>query len=65
MWDMIKKRCQEFVEEYRMWKKLHKTTAPDCRGQLLWELLMNPNDLRQRYEAEQQFQRNMDSRWKK
>lgn len=68
MWDEIvktvKKRISEFREEFAMWQELRKVIKPDCRQELFWEFLMNPQELRNRHAIEKQFQRNMNGRWK-
>ena len=61
----VKTRIKEFREEFGMWRELRKVVKPDCRVSLFWEFLMNPKELRKRHTIEQQFQRNINSRWKK
>ena len=63
--NIIKQRIQEFKEECKIYLELLQTTPKDCRWQLLNELLMNPVALRERYEQEKTFQRNMMGCWKK
>jgi len=61
----LKQHFEDFTEECRMYRVLRAAVDKDCRGQLLYELLLEPSNLRARYEEEMKFRDAMGSRWKK
>jgi len=61
----LKKLVGEFKEELGMFITLWKLVPKTERKDLLNELLFEPQDLRERFEEETRFQRNLKSGWRK
>ncbi|MDD5290800.1 MAG: hypothetical protein PHZ04_01665 [Patescibacteria group bacterium] len=50
-------------EDWKMFRKLWGIVKPDCRWALLWEFLLDPSALRQRYQNEVIFKLELRLHW--
>lgn len=51
-------------EDVRMLRSLWGVVPADCKGALISEFLFNPAALRDRFERERAFQKNLTYRWR-
>lgn len=63
--DLSERRAEQSKSNWQVFTDLWKSGQDVSRLTLLEEFLFNPNALRQRYRAEKDFQKNLESHWQK
>lgn len=59
----LRSKLQDCKRQFEKLAELWKVTPADCRGQLLSEFVLRPNDFERRFAEEVNFQFNTMTRW--